>query len=85
VEVHAVDGKSSAGTGLDQFFNKNFRLVILKRIFQHLPSEGGKQFFERLLTTGATARIRGVPFFDWLIKALHAYHQGLPLPALEPT
>jgi len=58
-------------------------LVILKRIFQRLPSIGGKKFFERLLTTGATARIRGVPFYDWLIRAMHAAHQGIPLPALE--
>ncbi len=58
-------------------------LVILKRIFQRLPSKDGKTFFERLLTTGATARIRGVPYFDWLISALHAAHQELPIPALE--
>jgi len=58
-------------------------LVILKRIFQRLPSPRGKKFFERLLSTGVTARIRGVPFFDWLIRALHAAHQEQPPPALE--
>ena len=60
-------------------------LVILKRIFQRLPSDRGKKFFERLFSIGATARIRGVPYFDWLIKALHAAHQGMPLPELEPA
>lgn len=60
-------------------------LVIMKRIFQRLPSTSGKQFFERLLTTGATARVRGVPFFDWLIQALHAAHRSQPLPPLEPA
>lgn len=57
-------------------------LVILKRIFQRLPSTGGKQFFERLFSTGMTARVRGVPYFDWLIRALHANHQGLAPPVL---
>ena len=60
-------------------------LVILKRIFQRLPSQDGKRFFERMLSLGATARIRGVPIFDWLIKALHAAHKKQPLPALEPA
>jgi transposase len=60
-------------------------LVILKRIFQRLPSIEGKQFFERLLSLGATARIRGVPFFDWLLKALHAAKLDQPLPDLEPA
>lgn len=60
-------------------------LVILKRIFQRLPSKNGKQFFERLLSLGATARIRGVPYFDWLLKALRAAKLTQPLPALEPA
>lgn len=60
-------------------------LVILKRIFQRLPSVEGKRFFERLLSLGATARIRGVAYFDWLLKALHAAKQAQPLPALEPA
>ena len=60
-------------------------LVILKRIFQRLPSPDGKRFFERLLSLGATARIRGVPYFDWLIKALHAAKLNQTLPALEPA
>lgn len=60
-------------------------LVILKRIFQRLPSNRGKQFFERMATTGATARIRGVPFFQWLIQSIHAHHHRQPLPALEPN
>lgn len=65
---------------------RNLRpLVILKRIFQRLPSENGKKFFERLVSTGVTARIRGLPFFDWLINAIHAAHQGHPVPALEPS
>ena len=65
---------------------RNLRpLVILKRIFQRLPSPRGKAFFERLMSTGATARIRGVPYFDWLIKALHAAHLDRPVPALEPA
>lgn len=59
-------------------------LVILKRIFQRLPSEGGKQFFERLFSIGATARIRGVPIFEWLMNAVKAACQKRPLPALEP-
>jgi transposase len=59
-------------------------LVILKRIFQRLPSPRGRQFFERLVSVGATARIRGVQIFDWLIKAQHAYYRGDPAPALEP-
>ena len=60
-------------------------LVIMKRIFQRLPSPEGKQFFERMFTTGVTARIRGVPYFDWLINALHAAQQKEPAPALEPA
>ncbi len=60
-------------------------LVILKRIFQRLPSADGKRFFERLLSLGTTARIRGVPYFDWLLKALHAAQSNQPLPALEPV
>jgi transposase len=60
-------------------------LVIMKRIFQRLPSDGGKQFFERLVSAGATARVRGVPFFDWLIKAFKASRTGDPPPALEPV
>lgn len=60
-------------------------LVILKRIFQRLPSPEGKAFFERLLSLGATARIRGVPYFDWLLNALRAAKFAQPLPALEPA
>ena len=60
-------------------------LVILKKIFQRLPSPAGKKFFERLLSLGATARIRGVPYFDWLIQALRAARQSRPLPVLEPA
>lgn len=60
-------------------------VVILKRIFQRLPSPEGKKFFERLLSLGATARIRGVPFFDWLLKAFRAAKLAQPLPALEPA
>jgi hypothetical protein len=33
---------------------------------------------------GAMTHIKGVPIFDWLIKAAHAYHLGEPVPALEP-
>ena len=60
-------------------------LVILKRIFQRLPSPDGKRFFERLLSLGATARMRGVAYFDWLLKALRAARLNQPLPALEPA
>ena len=60
-------------------------LVILKRIFQRLPSPDGKRFFERLLSLGATARIRGVAYFDWLLKAVRAARLNQPLPALEPA
>lgn len=60
-------------------------LVILKRIFQRLPSKRGKQFFERLFSIGATARIRGVPIFEWLIEAVKASCEKRPLPALEPA
>ena len=60
-------------------------LVILKRIFQRLPSPDGKRFFERLLSLGATARMRGVAYFDWLLKALRAAKLNQPLPALEPA
>ena len=60
-------------------------LVILKRIFQRLPSVEGKRFFERLLSLGATARIRGVAYYDWLLKALRAAKLVQPLPALEPA
>ncbi len=60
-------------------------LVILKRIFQRLPSADGKRFFERLLSLGTTARIRGVPYFDWLLRALHSARSNQPLPALEPA
>ena len=60
-------------------------LVILKRIFQRLPSPDGKRFFERLLSLGATARIRGVPYFDWLLKAIRAAKLNQTLPALEPA
>lgn len=60
-------------------------LVILKRIFQRLPSLEGKRFFERLLSFGATARIRGVAYYDWLLKALHAAKLAQPLPAIEPA
>ena len=60
-------------------------LVILKRIFQRLPSPDGKRFFERLLSLGATARIRGVAYFDWLLKAVRAAKLNQPLPALEPA
>lgn len=59
-------------------------LVILKRIIQRLPSKRGREFFERVYSAGATARIRGVKVFDWLIKAWHAYRLGAPPPALEP-
>ena len=60
-------------------------LVILKRIFQRLPSPDGKRFFERLLSLGATARMRGVAYFDWLLKALRAAKLDQPIPALEPA
>jgi len=60
-------------------------LVILKRIFQRLPSTRGKQFFERLFSIGATARVRGVPIFEWLIEAVRASCEKRPLPALEPN
>ncbi len=60
-------------------------IVILKRIFQRLPSVEGKRFFERLLSLGATARIRGVAYYDWLLKALRAAKLVQPLPALEPA
>ena len=60
-------------------------LVILKRIFQRLPSVEGKRFFERLLSLGTTARIRGVRYFDWLLEAIKAAKQGQPLPVLEPA
>jgi transposase len=60
-------------------------LVIMKRIFQRLPSQRGREFYERLCSAGATARIRGVQIFDWLIKALHAHYLGEPVPALEPA
>lgn len=60
-------------------------LVILKRIFQRLPSKRGKQFFERLFSIGATARIRGVPIFEWLIEAVRASCEKRPPPALEPN
>lgn len=60
-------------------------LVILKRIFQRLPSIEGKRFFERLLSLGATARMRGVAYFDWLLKALRAAKLDQPIPALEPA
>ena len=65
-------------------------LVILKRIFQRLPSPDGKRFFERLLSLGnhacvVSARIRGVPYFDWLLKAVRAARLNQPLPALEPA
>jgi hypothetical protein len=59
-------------------------LVIMKRIFQRLPSPRGREFYERLCSVGATARIRGVQIFDWLIKALHASYLGEPVPDLEP-
>jgi len=60
-------------------------LVILKRIFQRLPSPRGKAFFERMTTTAATARIRGVPFFQWLLAAVHASNNGKPIRELEPA
>ena len=60
-------------------------LVIIKRIFQRLPSVEGKRFVERLLSLGATARMRGVAYFDWLLKALRADKLNQPLPALEPA
>ena len=60
-------------------------LVIMKRIFQRLPSPRGREFYERLCSAGATARIRGVQIFDWLIKALHAQYRGEPVPDLEPA
>lgn len=60
-------------------------LVILKRIFQRLPSVEGKRFFERLLSLGATARIRGVAYYDWLLQALRSAKLAQPLPALEPA
>jgi transposase len=59
-------------------------LVILKRIFQRLPSQRGRDFFERVYSAGATARIRSVHLFEWLIRALNAYRLGEPAPALEP-
>ena len=59
-------------------------LVILKRIFQRLPSQRGREFFERVYSAGATARIRSVQLFEWLIRALNAYRLGEPAPALEP-
>jgi len=59
-------------------------LVILKRIFQRLPSQRGREFFERIYSTGATARIRSVQLFEWLIRTLNAYRLGEPAPALEP-
>lgn len=60
-------------------------LVILKRIVQRLPSKDGKAFFERLLSLGTTARIRGVRFYDWLLQALRSAKLDQPLPALEPA
>jgi len=59
-------------------------LVILKRIFQRLPSQRGREFFERVYSAGATARIRSVQLFEWLIRALNAHRLGEPAPALEP-
>jgi hypothetical protein len=64
-------------------------LSIMKPCFRlrtrrqgHGPGRGG---FERLLSLGATARICGVPFFDWLLKAFRAAKLAQLLPALEPA
>jgi transposase len=74
--------------GLDPTNNRAERalrpLVIMKRIFQRLPSNRGREFFERVYSAGATARIRSVQLFEWLIRALNAYRLGEPAPALEP-
>jgi hypothetical protein len=55
----------------------------MKWIFQRLPSQRGRELYERLCSAGATMRMRGIQMFDWLIKVQHAYYLGQPVPALE--
>lgn len=75
-----IEGVAPTNNGAERALRP---LVIMKRIFQRLPSNGGKRFYERLVSAGMTARIRGVPFFEWLIKAFKANRMGEAPPALE--
>ena len=59
-------------------------LVILKRIFQRLPSQRGREYFEQEYSAEATVRIRNVQLFEWLIRALNANPLGAPAQALKP-